>query len=919
MEDVSGNDTGRSGDHALLVDCVRSVLSRGGKGDWRVRPGEFWCHVQPPEGRSRIQGWKLHVSATPLSAAVVLTRSAPILVEHGCAFKFAVTLARVAELVSRRTDRGAGGKFITAYPDGDEDQLRALAEELHQATSGLPGPGILCDERYRPGSLVHYRYGAFNGVPMLGNDGSYEAMLVAPDGTLVLDQRKAWFNPPAWAPRDPFTGRRATAAGGASPPKPVLLNDRYVVREVIRHSFSGGVYRAEDKHSGETVIIKQGRPHTDANLAGRDVRTARRHEAAMLERLRSSGVTPRPVELFEQQGDLFLVQQAISGTTLRQWVGDNGELDDRDTWGPPPTAVERIASGLVDLVDLVHRENLVLRDLNPSNIMVTDDDDLRLIDLELLTPVGQPVTRAYTPGYAAPEQIDAREFDAVIEPTADLYSLGATLFYLVTGIDPLLPADEPATRPRLDRIKAWLDGLGSRNPSARRFAPVIVALLHDDPGRRPGLTSVRALLAERQNTGSATRETPDAAATGAGPSADVAGSGPQRWIEDAIAYLLDTMDLAGAERLWPSQGFGASTDPLNVQHGAAGVLGALNRAAKHIPDPALTKGVVTAARWVSRQTSRESRTLPGLYFGRAGTAWALLETGQALGDQRLVGLAVEIAERLPLRWPNPDVCHGMSGAGLTQLRMWEVTGDTMFLDRAQQVADMLAAAAERRDDLVMWPVRPDFASSLAGLVHYGFAHGVAGVGAFLLAAASATGDSSYQDLAVRAAETLRTVAQVKGDAAYWTSDPNSQVGMTGWCSGSSGVGTFLARVGRHTGDARFSELAAQAAVAVYRSRWHAGTAQCHGLAGDGEFLLDLAQLTGDDRYRDWAHELAVSIYRRHALRDGRIVAPDESRTTVSADFNTGLSGVLAFLLRLSYGGDRLWLPASLATGTQAAT
>jgi len=127
---------------------------------------------------------------------VVFARSAEVLLRHGCPFKFAVTLNRVEALGHRLCDRGSGGKFITAYPHCGDDELRALAEELHEATEGLPGPGILSDRRYRPGSLVHYRFGVFTGVPTLGNDGVDQAMLVAPDGDLVLDRRRAWFAPP---------------------------------------------------------------------------------------------------------------------------------------------------------------------------------------------------------------------------------------------------------------------------------------------------------------------------------------------------------------------------------------------------------------------------------------------------------------------------------------------------------------------------------------------------------------------------------------------------------------------------------------------------------------------------------------------------------------------------------------------------
>lgn len=902
---------GNSGEDTVLVDCVRSVLSRHGHQDWRIKPGDFWCYVQPPGGPSRVQGWKLHVSATPLSAPLVLIRSAEVLVRRRCAFKFAQTCDRVQELVSHRYDRGGGGKFITAYPEGDDEELRALAEELHLATEGLPGPGILSDLRYRPGSLVHYRFGVFNGVPMLANDGSYEAMLVAPDGTLVLDQRKAWFTPPAWAPRDPFTRQRPDSpfAANVTTPKPVLLDGRYAVREVIRHAFGGGVYRATDEPTGATVIIKQARPHAGSTMTGRDIRDSRRHEAAMLQRFESSGRTPRLLGLFEQQDELFLVQEAVRGVTLHRWVLDNITLDDGDSWGSPPIAVKRIAGKLVDLVELVHAEGLVLRDFNPNNVMITDDDDLRLIDLEMLARPGDRVAGAYTPGYGAPEQVTAPRMVAAPHQTADLYSLGATLFYLVSGIDPLLPPDEPPVRTDRERMQSWLAHLCTDNPAASRLAPIIVALLHEDPTQRPGLDAVRAFLA--------TQDGQHRVVGVPAPPRHLADVELKQSISDATDHLLATMNSGNPERLWPAAGFGATTEPLNVQHGAAGVLGVLTRAYQAQSDAALREAIATTAGWISHRVAREPRSLPGLYFGRSGTAWALLEAGKALDDEELTGFAKSLALRVPVRWPNPDVCHGMAGAGLTQLRFWELTGEDDFLARAREAADAVIDAAERRDGEVVWPIPRDFVSGLAGLVHYGFAHGVAGVGAFLLAAGRVTGERAYLELATSAADTLVSAAQLDRGAAYWPSGADSASPKTNWCSGSSGVGTFLLRMWQQNGDDRLGELTAQAAVAIRRSRWHAGTAQCHGLAGDGEFLLDLADASTEERYRDWAKELAVSIHVRHAIRDGRMVAPDETRTTVVADFNTGLSGVLAFLLRLQSCGSRLWLPKSFIPRSEA--
>src|SRR5258705_1989874 len=143
-----------------------------------------------------------------------------------------------------------------------------------------------------------------------------QTMLVAPDGSLVPDQRRAWFSPPPWALPDPF----APVGPAGTPAASVLLAGRYAVRQAIRHSFSGGVFRATDQRTGAPVIIKQARPHTGADLTGRDACDLRRHEADMLRLLASSGAVARLVDVFDQQGDLFLVQEEINGLTLRDWV-----------------------------------------------------------------------------------------------------------------------------------------------------------------------------------------------------------------------------------------------------------------------------------------------------------------------------------------------------------------------------------------------------------------------------------------------------------------------------------------------------------------------------------------------------------------------------------------------------------------------
>jgi len=164
----TGTAVGASPFTGLLDEALRRARLAD---RWRTADdGRFWCHVQPVDGEEPAQGWKLHVSATPASAAAVLERSLPVLLGGDSGFKFARTPDHVARLNARHTPRGHSGKFLTVYPRTDDEAVR-LAAALHEATAGLPGPRVLSDRPYTPDSLVHYRYGAFIEQRRISNDG----------------------------------------------------------------------------------------------------------------------------------------------------------------------------------------------------------------------------------------------------------------------------------------------------------------------------------------------------------------------------------------------------------------------------------------------------------------------------------------------------------------------------------------------------------------------------------------------------------------------------------------------------------------------------------------------------------------------------------------------------------------------------
>ncbi|MFJ7197986.1 MULTISPECIES: class IV lanthionine synthetase LanL [unclassified Streptomyces] len=913
----------RPADLALLPDLVRAAIARhapGAEHEWSVDQAEFWCHVTPEGAIRRAQGWKLHVSATPLAAPLTLARAAEVLVAHRCRFKFAGSPARVTELVSGRFARGGSGKFITVYP-ADDDRFRLLAEELHRATAGLPGPAVLSDRRYRPDSQVFYRYGVFSGVRRLMPDGGYVASLTDPEGRPVPDERNAWFSPPAWA-GDPFPDRPAAPARSTATAKPVLLNGRYLVRGAIQHSNKGGVFRAEDSKTGEQLVVKQARAHVGAGPEGLDVRDLLRREAALLGRFggaRPDPVVPRVVEVFEQQGSVFMAVESVPGATLRRTVAQR--LAGDGTACPDGRTAASLVGQLVELVAAAHGLGLTLHDFNPNNIMVTPDGRLLLIDLEMAAPQGERWVLGATPGYTAPELRAADQVAPALPPSVDLFALGATVLHALSGADPLFAPDLPETaaRPGEERLARLVELLSRDQPLVRGYAPLVLGLMRDEPAGRWTLEEARNFRPAATRNGD----------PGPAGRTNRAGDTRERLLRDGIAHLLATMRPGDPERLWPSDSFGETCDPVTLQHGSAGGVAVLARALREwdglsaeappsLSAEALREGLRAAAHWTADRQDALPWDLPGLHFGRSGTAWALLDAARALDDPDLAERATKTALELPVRWPNPDVTHGAAGSGLTQLHFWHGTGDARFLDRAAEAAEGLLAAARHTPEGVFWPIPEDFGSALAGAWHYGFAHGVAGVGTFLLLAAGATGDERFRAAAVAAGETLTAAARRGPAGALWPVDRARHLSDSPdlarhWCSGSSGVGTFLVRLwaaggAGDSGDDALRALVEGAADAVKAGRVTDSPATCHGLAGNAELLLDVAELTGDDRRRADAELLVEHLAAQAVLRDGRLLVPDENRRTVLAEYATGLSGSLSLLLRMRFGGPRAWLP-----------
>jgi tRNA A-37 threonylcarbamoyl transferase component Bud32 len=833
-----------------------------------------------------------------------------VLLKGRSPFKFVSTTDHVALLNARNTSRGHSGKFITIYPQSDEEAVR-LAEALHRVTEGLAGPRILSDRPYTLGSIVHYRYGAFVEERKISNDGYYAWVIFDPDGNPVEDRRVGQYVPPAWA-ECPFPNAEGNGASDTNGDgQGVLVGDRFLVREAIRHLNKGGVYRAVDTQTGADVVIKEARPHVAVDETGKDVRDRLRAEARALEQIQPLGVAPRVVMLFEQSEHLFLAEEFVPGVPLRQWVTD--QIRDSGWRRHVPTGLD-MADRLIALLDVAHQAGLILRDFNPNNIIVLPDGQLRLIDLELAVMEGEheeELVRAGTPGYSAPEQLEGSS--PAVE--ADYYSLGATICFVVTGDAPYFLEDVPEARPLRERLAEWLAVRGEALDIPADIQMLILGLMNDEPERRWTTAEARTALAiARMPAGRPPR-------AGSSPQhrlettkGRLDGEQWQQAVDGAVGYLLASMNPEDGERLWPISCAHGAPDPCSLQHGAAGVLGMLTRCFELSGDQRLPEAIGTAGTWITQRLQTNAKRPAGLYFGEAGIAWSLYEAGRAIGDDRLTEQGLSLADTLPISSLNPDITHGTAGIGLTFIHLWLRTGNKEFAKRASMSTDTLIVSAREEQAGLSWGTPAEFDSRLAGKRYYGFAHGTAGVGYFLLASALATGRSDCLALACRVGETLLSHVILQDDMALWGAGSGDEPTAPYWCHGSAGIGTFLTRLHRAAGDERFRKLAHMSAHAVMENAWRGVLGQCHGLAGNGEFLLDMAEADDGQQYQAMAHQLARVIFASRAYQEGNIVFPNE-QGGLSATWGDGMSGILSFLLRLRHRSPRPWMVDPVLEGS----
>ncbi|MEA5576736.1 serine/threonine-protein kinase [Anabaena sp. UHCC 0451] len=258
-----------------------------------------------------------------------------------------------------------------------------------------------------------------------------------------------------------------------------VINNRYHVLQELGDGNFGKTFEVEDRLIGDHKVIKVLRI---SNFGNPKVLELFEQEYDVLKKLNHPGIPKVRADgyvtfrcIHTQEILHGLVMEKIPGQDLGEWLKQNQKITNTTQ------AIEWLKQ-LIDILDHVHSQNYLHRDIKPDNIMLKPDGQLVLIDFGIVKETTQktqkqtiPGTKIGTPGYCSPEQKDGNK----VNNKSDFFSLGRTFVHLLTGIYP--GNGNLQIEPRTSRL-LWR---GEATEIAEEFKDLIDDLIEYKPRDRP--------------------------------------------------------------------------------------------------------------------------------------------------------------------------------------------------------------------------------------------------------------------------------------------------------------------------------------------------------------------------------------------------------------------------------------------------
>ncbi len=275
----------------------------------------------------------------------------------------------------------------------------------------------------------------------------------------------------------------------------VLIHQRYQVLKTLGKGGFGAVYLAQDMKLGRLCVVKQMLPKQKSPQKMERDRANFEREAKLLVQLNQPGHPNIPEiydHFFEDKGN-YVVMKYIEGRSLQQI------LQQSET----PLPLEDVIRHTVDLCSALHYmhtyfdEPVMHRDIKPSNVLLGDDGRIWLVDFGLAkaVPVDDSDDMTVTQGGGSVGYTPLEQWLGEAVPASDIYALGATMHYVLTGIDPLKNYGDEVNIVKLQQMHSQFIPIRKINKDLpEALEGIVISAIGADPDQRPTARQVQEQL-----------------------------------------------------------------------------------------------------------------------------------------------------------------------------------------------------------------------------------------------------------------------------------------------------------------------------------------------------------------------------------------------------------------------------------------
>lgn len=821
--------------------------------DWAVGTDDLvWTSYTALHSKMDVQGWKIHVSTMYNNAQDTLDRVSKILIKRMVSFKHVKSKSVLHDMYSKNGSRISAGKFITIYPQRED--FIPLLNEINEAVKGLPkGPYIITDKQWKNGN-VYFRYGAFQKIT--NEQGIY--CIFDDKGALIPDERKPQYYLPDFIKEPPELLQNESDIDTDKTQQSDNKLTLYNIEKALRFTNSGGIYLAKKINDEKQCIIKEAR--AAIGLDGQSKTAAQRlqNEYEMLMKLSNMEEIINVIDYFKVWENTFLVEEFAYGVSLFSWVAINYPFSSRVSTVEYFDKLKMILKSLIETLKEMHENGIAMCDLQPQNVMIGENLEVKLIDFEVATDINDESKSAmFTRGYF--NQLNTKAKDK------DWYALNRIIQFCFLPIGPVCDFDININVTQC----LWI--YENFEEDAYRFFYNLQLDCAKNIDKFDEIFKGTYDLAEKPN--------------------DIRHTASSITIEDVVEKLkkgLISNCNSESESLINGdiRQFESNCGMFNIQNGGFGAVLALNR----LSDLCDSDSDI-AEKWINRTLpsllSQEHNN--GFLTGRAGIACVLYECGYRQEACKILDIVIASYSK---NMKDFSFRSGLSGIGIALVALYKMESNPNYLEEAKNIAAILLDLPINDEVLI----GTDWDSVSVGLLD-----GYSGISMFYALLYHVTHDTIYLDNAIKMIqEDIDRSKIADKDGVLQTFDTAKNRLLPYLSNGSIGMGLAITTLNSISEDNLFlEELRAINKVTDYRCCFE--PALFDGIAGF--FLVSCFENSLQDINK------SLDVLKLFLIEEGDCAfIPGKFFYKYSSDLHTGTAGVLLALVAARKQNPLYWLP-----------